>query len=105
MPTKSLHSGKNFAVAFGYSDSYNDSQATYDKCAKIYLTDATGYRVVTTNTPVKGTPKYGKFNSVWVCNTTYTYLVMKDGNSFTQGRWASTRYIGFDNPPVSDYGN
>nr|WP_262905810.1 hypothetical protein [Parabacteroides gordonii] len=40
------HSGKNFAVAFGYSDSYNDSQATYDKCAKIYLTDATGYRVV-----------------------------------------------------------
>ena len=79
------HSGKNFAVAFGYSDSYNDSQATYDKCAKIYLTDATGYRVVTTNTPVKGTPKYGKFNSVWVCNTTYTYLVMKDGNSFTQG--------------------
>ena len=22
---------------------------------------------------------------VWVCNTTYTYLVMKDGNSFTQG--------------------
>ena len=97
------HSGKNFAVAFGYSDSYNDSQATYDKCAKIYLTDATGYRVVTTNTPVKGTPKYGKFNSVWVCNTTYTYLVMKDGNSFTQGSlsaqkgWFKVVFVALDN--------
>lgn len=79
------HSGSNFAVAFGYSDSYNDSQTTYDKCAKIYLTDANGYKVKTENTPVEGTPKYGKFNSVWVCNTTYAYLVMKDGNSFTQG--------------------
>ena len=79
------HSGNNFAVAFGYSDSYNDTGATYDKCAKIYLTDATGYRVITEDSPVEGTAKYGRFNSVWVCNTTYTYLVMKDVNSFTQG--------------------
>lgn len=81
------HSGKNFAVAFGYSDSYNDSQTTYDKCAKIYLTDADGYRVDQSEpkSPVTGVAKYGKFNSVWVCNTTYAYLVMKDGNSFTQG--------------------
>ena len=79
------HSGKNFAVAFGYSDSHNDSNTTYDKCAKIYLTNANGYRVVTKDSPVEGEPKYGKFNSVWVCNTTYAYLVMKNGNSFTQG--------------------
>lgn len=81
------HSGKNFAVAFGYSDSYNDSKTTYDKCAKIYLTDADGYRVDQSDpeTPVTGVAKYGKFNSIWVCNTTYAYLVMKDGNSFTQG--------------------
>lgn len=78
------HSGDNFAVAFGYSDSYNDPGATYDKCAKIYLTDATGY-VGTGKKPVSGTAKSGRFNSVWVCNTTYAHLVMKDGNSFTQG--------------------
>lgn len=79
------HSGKNFAIAYGYSDSYNDSETSYDKCAKIYLTNADGYRVVTEGSPIEGEPKYGKFNSVWVCNTTYAYLVMKDGNSFTQG--------------------
>ena len=49
------HSGKNFAVAFGYSDSYNDAGATYDKCAKIYLTNATGYKVEIPKKPVKGT--------------------------------------------------
>lgn len=79
------HNGGNFAVAFGYSDSYNDPETSYEKCAKIYLTNADGYRVVTKDSPVEGEPKYGKFNSVWVCNTTYAYLVMKDGNSFTQG--------------------
>ncbi|WP_202184941.1 DUF4465 domain-containing protein [Phocaeicola massiliensis] len=83
--SKGGHSGNNFAVAYGYSDSYNDPQATYDKCAKIYLTDATGYKVKNEGKPVVGTAKYGKFNSVWVCNTTYAYLVMKDGNAFTQG--------------------
>ena len=81
------HNGGNFAVAFGYSDSYNDSETSYDKCAKIYLTDADGYGVNQSKpkSPVTGVAKYGKFNSVWVCNTTYAYLVMKDGNSFTQG--------------------
>ncbi len=79
------HSGNNFAVAFGYSDSYNDSQTTYDKCAKIYLTDSTGYKVTIPNRAVTGMAKTGRFNSLWVCNTTYAYLVMKDGNSFTQG--------------------
>lgn len=71
------HSGNNFAVAFGYSDSYNDSQTTYDKCAKIYLTDSTGYKVTIPNRAVTGMAKTGRFNSLWVCNTTYAYLVMK----------------------------
>ena len=87
------HSGNNFAVAFGYSDSYNDSQTTYDKCAKIYLTDSTGYKVTIPNRAVTGMAKTGRFNSLWVCNTTYAYLVMKDGNSFTSAirvlYWAS----------------
>ena len=44
-----------FVVAYGYSDFYNDPLSTYDKCAKIYLTDATGYTVVEEGTPVEGT--------------------------------------------------
>ena len=98
------HNGGNFAVAFGYSDSYNDSQTTYDKCAKIYLTDSIGYRVTMPNQPVMGEARSGKFNSLWVCNTTYTYIVMRDGNAFTtggkslkdQGGWFKVIFIGFD---------
>lgn len=96
--------GSNFAVAFGYSDSYNDPNKTYSKCAKIYLTNETGYRVVEEDEPVEGEAKKGIFNSVYVCNTTYTYLVMKNGNSFTtdgksleeQNGWFKVVFIGFD---------
>lgn len=77
------HSGQNFAVAYGYSGS-SDPQTGYDKCSKIYLTDAEGYKS-NPGSPVTGVAKYGKFNSAWVCNTTYAYLVMRDGNPFTQG--------------------
>ena len=77
------HSGRNFAVCYGYSDSYNDSATTYSKCTKIYLTDSDGYRVV--EDTLKGNAKVGRFNSVWVCNTTYAHIVMRDGNSFTNG--------------------
>lgn len=77
------HSGRNFAVCYGYSDSYNDSATTYSKCAKIYLTDSDGYRVV--GNQLKGNAKVGRFDSVWVCNTTYAHIVMRDGNSFTNG--------------------
>lgn len=82
------HSGNNFAVAYGYSDSFNDKNSSYDKCAKIYLTNKKGYYSISKDEPVNGTPKYGKFNSVWVSNTTYAYLVMANGNSFTQGNLA-----------------
>lgn len=91
-----------FVVAFGYSDWYNDPDATYDKCAKIYLTDATGYKVTTTGAPVTGTAKSGRFNSIWVCNTTYGHLVMENGNGFTSGSlssqngWFKVQFIGFN---------
>jgi hypothetical protein len=94
--------GGTFAVAFGYSDSYNDPNATYDMCSKIYLTDSIGYKVVTTNEPVEGTAKSGHFNSVYVCNTTYGYLAMRDGNDFTTGSlqsqngWFKVQFIGLD---------
>ena len=91
-----------FVVAFGYSDWYNDPDTTYDKCAKIYLTDATGYRVTTVGSPVTGTAKSGCFNSVRVCNTTYGHLVMENGNAFTSGSlssqngWFKVQFIGFN---------
>ena len=68
-------------MANGYSVA-NGSSVSYDKCAKIYLTDKTGYQVVASDPdqPVSGEAHYGTFNSVWVCNTTYSYLAMKDGN-------------------------
>lgn len=98
-----------FSVAYGYSDSYNDPNGTYNKCAKIYLTDAAGYKVVTEQSPVEGTVKTGTFNSVYVCNTTYTYMVMRDGNSFTadgksleeQGGWFKVQFIGFASDDTS----
>lgn len=78
-------SGSNFVIVNGHSDPMaQDEISKYNGCAKIYLTDKDGYRVVTPNTPVEGTAYYGTFNSVWVCNTTYDYLVMKNGNSFCQ---------------------
>ena len=98
-----------FVVAYGYSDFYNDPLSTYDKCAKIYLTDATGYTVVEEGTPVEGTVKTGTFNSVYVCNTTYSQIVMRDGNSFTTGGksleeqegWFKVEFIGFASSDTS----
>lgn len=75
---------KHFGVCFGYSDSQNDPEKTYSGCTKIYLTDQTGYGVVKQAEPVQGTAKVGKFNSVWVSNTTYDYIVMRDGNGFAK---------------------
>lgn len=34
--------------------------------------------------PVKGNAKVGKFNSVWVSNTTYDIRTMRDGNAFAK---------------------
>lgn len=75
------HNDANFIVANGFSVE-KESAVSYEKCAKIYLTDKTGYQVVASdpNQPVSGVAHYGRFNSVWVCNTTYSYLAMKDGN-------------------------
>lgn len=75
------HSGQIFAVATGYTG----EAGAYDSCAKIYFTDAKGYQPAGKDQPVTGTAKHGKFNSVWISNTTYTYLTMKNGNAYTAG--------------------
>lgn len=75
---------KHFAVCTGYSDSKKDPSNTFTHCTKIYITDKTGYTAVEKDKPVKGNAKVGKFNSVWVSNTTYGYLTMRDGNAFAK---------------------
>lgn len=82
---------KRFAVCTGYSDSNSDPEKTYAKCAKIYVTDKAGYSVVEQNKPVQGKAKKARFNSVWVSNTTYAYLVMQEGNQFTKGSLESQK--------------
>ncbi|WP_367949964.1 DUF4465 domain-containing protein, partial [uncultured Duncaniella sp.] len=56
------HNDANFIVANGYSVA-NGSSVSYDKCAKIYLTDKTGYQVVASDPdqPVSGEAHYGTF--------------------------------------------
>lgn len=91
-------SGSNFAVCAGFTASKDD----LGKCAKIYITDQKGYTVTTENKPVTGKAKVGKFNSVWVCNTTYGYKVMQNGNEFTNGSlqskngWFKVIFIALD---------
>lgn len=106
------HSGSKFGVCYGYSDFFNDHSHTYYKCTKIYLTDSVGYGVANEGVDpvVTGTAKVGKFNSVWVSNTTYAYKVMRDGNQFTNGSLQSQngwfkvvfRAMGADGKPIRD---
>lgn len=90
------HSGGKFVVVNGHTENAN-----YAECATIRLTDATGYRVVAEGTPVQGVAREGQFRSVWVCNTTYAYLVMRDGNAYaaslaqTKG-WFKVVFVGLD---------
>ena len=91
-------SGSNFAVCAGFTASKDD----LGKCAKIYITDQKGYTVTTENKPATGKAKVGKFNSVWVCNTTYGYKVMQNGNPYTNGSlqsqngWFKVIFIALD---------
>lgn len=86
-------SGSNFAVCYGYS---NSDPVDFWKCAKIYITDQKGYTVTTENKPVTGKAKVGKFNSVWVCNTTYAYKVMQNGSLQSQNGWFKVIFIALD---------
>lgn len=85
-------SGSNFAVCTGFSASKED----FGTCAKIYITDQKGYTVTTENKPVTGKAKVGKFNSVWVCNTTYAYKVMQNGSLQSQNGWFKVIFIALD---------
>lgn len=99
--------GKNFVVASGYSSNRNPSSAKYsdyDGCARVYVTDAEGYGVAAPgeDEQVTGVKKYSLFNSVYINNTTYVYLTMKEGNPYSapldyeNKGWFKVQFITFD---------
>ena len=104
-------SGGNFVVANGSSlvaDPKNAKYSDYDGCAKVYITNAQGYGVGTLGQerPVDGEDEDAWFRSVWITNTTYTYLTMKNGNAYSaplneeNEGWFKVQFIAFeDNDP------
>lgn len=100
-------SGGNFVVANGSSMVSDPSKAKYsdyDGCAKVYITDAQGYGVTNIGQPgkVSGKDEEASFKSVYVNNTTYTYLVLKNGDGFgslpieEQKGWFKVQFIAFE---------
>ena len=74
------HDSRTFAVC-----NSTEINGAVSKCAKISITDKVGYTKTRDGEPGTGKAKLGKFNSVWVCNTTYAYIIMKEGNKYTNG--------------------
>lgn len=100
-------SGGNFIVAFGASMVSDPEQAKYSdysECAKVYLTDKNGYGVskIGEDTQVEGENEEGWFRSVWINNTTYTYLTMKNGDDYASALneenkgWFKVQFIAFE---------
>lgn len=103
-------SGGNFAVAFGSSNSAKENPmlnkySDYSGCGHVYITDANGYGVSNPgaeNSRVSGEGEDAWFDSVYINNTTYTFLTMRDGgpyasalNSENKG-WFKVQFIAFD---------
>lgn len=110
---ESSPSGGNFVVANGSStasEPLKSVYADYDGCARVYLTDAKGYGVAQPGIDkrVTGVAEEGYFKSVWINNTTYGFLTMKNGNDFAtalnkenQG-WFKIQFIAFDDDDPDD---
>lgn len=111
----------NFVVANGNaSDAFYqplpdpnfNTYSDYAKCGKIYITDPKGFSAPSqgdASTTLTGNCKKAYFESVEIANTTYPYLVMKNGNGFTEGSdlesqkgWFKVQFIAFnDYEPTS----
>lgn len=100
-------SGGNFVVAFGNinkADPMTGKYSNYAGCARVYLTDEQGYGVTDDEeAPVEGVSKTGQFKSVYMTNTTYTYLTMKNGDAYASALtaenegWFKVQFIAFAN--------
>lgn len=100
-------SGGNFVVAFGSSTETNPDNATlatYDECARVYLTDSNGYGVTSEGqkSQVTGDDEDGYFKSVMLCNTTYAYKTILNGNDYASALnsenkgWFKVQFIAFN---------
>lgn len=108
---ESSPSGGKFIVANGSSQVEDPKVAKYsdyDGCAKVYITDKEGFGVnkLGEEGTVSGEEKDAWFKSVWITNTTYTFLTMKNGNPYcsalNEGNegWYKVQFIAFeDNDP------
>ena len=102
-------SGGNFVVTNGFSNVSNPRNAKYsdyEGCGKVYLTDATGYRLV--DNKITGEDKEGYFKSVYINNTTYAFLNMRDGNAYSEPLseanegWFKVQFIAFEDDDAND---
>ncbi|MCH5223685.1 MAG: DUF4465 domain-containing protein [Muribaculaceae bacterium] len=101
-------SGGNFLVAYGASMATDPDKAKYsdyNECAHIYITDSKGFTVSDPGTAgsfVSGEEFEAYFKSVWINNTTYTYLTMLNGNPYSSALneenkgWFKVQFIAFD---------
>lgn len=101
-----------FVVAFGASMKSNPKEATYEdynECAKVYITDSKGYSVenIGEEETVYGIAKSANFQSVYINNTTYDFLTMRDGNAYAQALndenkgWFKVQFITFNSTESS----
>lgn len=96
--------GGNFIVAFGNfnkQDPMTAAYSDYEGCARVYLTNERGYIVTEEKEPVSGKSMNGWFRSVYITNTTYTYLTMKNGDAYASALnaenegWFKVQFIVF----------
>lgn len=100
-------SGGNFVVAFSSStqESINGKTLSdFNGCARVYITDAKGYYAKNpgTDTSLTGEDKEAFFKSVYINNTTYDFLTMKNGNPYASALnqenegWFKVQFIAFE---------
>lgn len=106
-------SGGNFLIATGNANVSDPSSATlddYEGCARVYITDATGYSVKNVGQPgqLTGDDEEAWFESVAITNTTYTYLTMLNGDAFASPLneenkgWFKVQFIAFDDDDANE---
>lgn len=109
-------SGGNFIVANGSSksapaDPMKAKYSDYDGCAHVYITNALGYSVSNSGTPdshVSGESEEMAFVSVYVTNTTYAFLTMRDGDAYASALnpenkgWFKVQFIAFEDDDPND---
>lgn len=107
-------SGGNFVVSNGAAkgapaNPMEAKYSDYDGCGHIYVTDYKGYGV-SSNVPgerVSGEAKSTFFRSVWINNTTYGFLTMKNGDAYASALneenegWFKVQFIAFSSDDVN----